>query len=77
MGYTSAPGLYKCIWPLFPNIFFSETARSISAKFHVEHPCEGGKKVYINGLGYMTKMATMPIYGINLQKSSSTELIVL
>ena len=26
-----------------------------------------GKKVYINGLGHMTKMATMPIYGKNLK----------
>ena len=24
---------------------------------------EGGMKVYINGLGHMTKMAAMPIYG--------------
>ena len=32
---------------------------------------EGGTKVYINGPGHMTKMAAMPIYGINLQKSSS------
>ena len=35
-----------------------------------------GKKVNINGPGHMTKMAVMPIYGKNLQKSS-TELIVL
>ena len=35
-----------------------------------------GKKIYINGPGHMTKMAVMPIYGKNLQKSS-TELIVL
>ena len=26
-------------------------------------------KVCINGLGHMTKMAAMPIYGINLSKS--------
>ena len=30
----------------------------------------GGAKVYINGLGHMTKMAAMPIYGENLKKSS-------
>ena len=24
---------------------------------------EGGKKVYINGLGYMTKIAATPMYG--------------
>ena len=32
-------------------------------------------KIYTNELGYMTNMATMPIYGINLKKSSSPEAI--
>ena len=27
----------------------------------MEHPWEGGKKVYINGQGHMTKMAVMAI----------------
>ena len=36
-----------------------------------------GTKVYINGLGHMTKMAAMPIYGKNLKKSSSPEPEVL
>ena len=48
------------------NIFSSETALPIKAKFYVEPPWEGGTKVYINGPGHMTKMAAMPIYGINL-----------
>ena len=30
---------------------------------------EGGKKVYVNGPGHMTKMAAMPIYDKNLLKS--------
>ena len=30
---------------------------------HAVPPWEGGKKVYINGPGHMTKMADMPIYG--------------
>ena len=30
-------------------------------------------KIYTNELGHMTKMVTMPIYGINLNKSSSPE----
>ena len=47
----------------FSNIFFSETAWPIKAKFYVEPPWEGGTKVYINGPGHMTKMAAMPIYG--------------
>ena len=32
-----------------------------------------GTKVCSNGPGHMTKMATMPIYGKNLKKSSSPE----
>ena len=33
-------------------------------------------KIYTNELGHMTKMAAMPIYGKNLNKSSSPESIV-
>ena len=55
------------------NIFSSETALPIKAKFYVEPPWEGGTKVCINGPGHMT----MPIYGKNLQKSSSPEPEVL
>ena len=54
------------ICSLSSNIFFSETALPINAKFHVEPPWEGVTKVYINGPGHMTKMANMPIYGKNL-----------
>ena len=32
-------------------------------------------KINTNELGYMTKMATMPIYGKKLKKSSSLEPI--
>ena len=45
------------------NIFSSETALPIKAKFYVEPPWEGGTKVYISGPGHMTKMAAMPING--------------
>ena len=31
----------------------------------MEPPWGGGTKIYINGLGHMTKMADMPIYGKN------------
>ena len=48
------------------NIFSSETALPIKAKFYVEPPWEGGTKLYINGPGHMTKMAPMPIFGKNL-----------
>ena len=47
----------------FSNVFSSETAWPIKAKFYVEPSWEGGTKVYINGTGHMTKMAAMPIYG--------------
>ena len=48
------------------NIFSSETALPIKAKFYVEPPWEGGTKVCINDPGHMTKMAAMTIYGKNL-----------
>ena len=59
------------------NVFSSETAWPIKVKFHVEPPSEGGTKAYIKGLGHMTKMAAMSIYGKNLKKSSSPEPEVL
>ena len=61
----------------FSNVFSSETAWSIKAKFYVEPHWEGKTKVYINGPGHMTKMAVMPIYGKTLKKSSSPEPEVL
>ena len=33
----------------------------------MEHPLDGGIKVYINGPGYMTKMASMPKNGKTLK----------
>ena len=45
------------------NVFSSEAAWPIQAKFYVEPPWEGGTKVCINGPGHMTKMAATPIYG--------------
>ena len=34
-----------------------------------------GMKIYTNELGHMTNMATMPVYGKNLKKSSTPEAI--
>ena len=39
----------------------------------MESPWDGGTKVCSNDPDHMTKMATMPIYGKNLKKSSSPE----
>ena len=55
------------------NIFSSETAWPIKAKFYVEPPWEGGTKVYINDPGHMTKMAAMLKNAQNLKKNSSPE----
>ena len=51
-----------CRLSTISNVFSSETARPIKAKFYVEPPWQGGKKVYINGPGHMTEMAAMSIY---------------
>ena len=59
--------------PPFSNVFSSETAWPIKAKFYVEPHWEGETKVCKNGPGHMTKMAAMPIYAKNLKKSSSPE----
>ena len=49
------------------NVYSSETAWPIKAKFYVEPPWEWVTTVYINRPGQMTKMASMPIYGKNLK----------
>ena len=59
--------------PQCSNIFFSETARPIKAKFYVEPPWIGGTKLCTRHLGHMTKMAATPIYGKIFQKSSPRE----
>ena len=50
------------------NIFFSETAGPIKAKFYLEPPWVGGTIFCSRHLGHMTKMAAMPIYGKNPSK---------
>ena len=55
------------------NNFSSETTGPIASKFHIQLPGPLGKKSCSNGLGHMTNMAAMPIYGKNLKKSSSPE----
>ena len=57
----------------FANFFSLETTRPVEAKFHVKPPWDGETKDCSNGQGHMTNMASMPIYGKNLKKSSSLE----
>ena len=72
--------LYGKKWKLF--IFWellqpwvSETTGLNAMKFHIQPPGPLGKKSGTNDLGHMTNMATMPIYGKNLKKSSPPEPI--
>ena len=57
------------------NDFSSETTGPTATKFHIQPPGPLGKKSCSNGLGHMTNMAAMLIYGKNLKKSSSPEPI--
>ena len=57
------------------NDFSSETTWPIATKFHIQPPGTLGKKKMFNSLGLMSNMAVMPIYGKNLEKSSSPEPI--
>ena len=54
------------------SFFFLETAWPIEAKFYVALPWDGGTKVWSNNLHHMTKLAAMPIYGKNLNKTTSS-----
>ena len=69
----------KCLTLVRPstisNDFSSETTGLIATKVHIQPPGPLGKKSCSNGLGHMTNMAAMPIYGKNLKKSSSQEPI--
>ena len=62
----SAPtlGQCSCILQKYSKIF-SETAWPIKAKFYMKHLQDVGTNVFMNNLGHITKMVTMPIYGEN------------
>ena len=47
------------------NIVSSETTRPFELKFHMKTPYDRLAKIYTKCTGYMTKMATMSIYGKN------------
>ena len=67
MRHIYQGSVYRTIGPLVKKIFSTETDCSIKAKFYVKPPWEGNKEVFINGVGRMTKMAAMPIYGTTLK----------
>ena len=39
----------------------------VEVKFHMDPPWDQGTKLGSNGLGHMTKMAAIPIYGKNIK----------
>ena len=47
----------------YSNVFSLWTAGPFEAKFHVEPPWDRGMMACSNGLGHMTNMADMSIYG--------------
>ena len=49
----------------YQNLVFSETTWPIESKFHMTFPYDWLAKTYTNCYGYMTNMATTPIYGKN------------
>ena len=53
----------------FSNVLSSETTRLIEAKFHMEPPGDGRTTLCSTGLGHMTEMAAMRIYGKNFLKN--------
>ena len=57
----------------FSNCFSSKNTRPFEAKFHMEPPWDVGMKICSKILGHMTKMASRPMYGKNLQKSHSSK----
>ena len=64
------------LWPRslrfsISNFFSSKNTRLFEAKFHMEPPWDVGMKICSTVPGHMTKMASRPIYGENLQTSPS------
>ena len=64
--------LSVCFLSTFSNLLSSETTGPIEAKFHMEPPWDGRKKVCSQDPGHMTKMSAMPIYGKNPSKNFKT-----
>ena len=54
---------------IYVDIVFSQTIGPIELKFPVKTPYDELIIIYTKYIGYMTKMAAPPIYGINLLKN--------
>ena len=54
------------------NDFSSNTTGPIATKFHIQPQGLLGKKNCSNGLGHMTNMAAMLIYGKNLKQENNS-----
>ena len=55
--------------PVRPSTIFKDLPLVNQSQFSCGVSLGSGNKVYINGLGHMTKMAATPIYGKNLETS--------
>ena len=61
--------IYKYM-TIISNIFFSETVWPIKAKLYMETSWKEGTYIYKRGLGHVTRMAAMSIYGQNFKKKN-------
>ena len=66
----SLPKVTKISKQNFVFLFSSETIRSIETKFYIKPLWDGGRKLYLNGPCYMTKVAAMLIYVKSLSKTN-------
>ena len=55
---------YAFVWEKVKGL----STEQIRAKLHMGPLWDGGREVYLNGPGHMTKMAAMPIYSKNPSK---------
>ena len=69
-----------CVRPFtFSQIFFSETAWPIKAKFYVEHPWVGGTKVcvfYLDRIRTLVAMATYASHRLIMEKSENCPFLL-
>ena len=65
--FALSPKVAHIVVPsIYLNIVFSQTIGPIELKFHVKTPYDKLIKICTKYFGYMTKMASTPIYGKNL-----------